>query len=84
MAEFSKQYIQKFEHEDGGWDFDIEEVAATLEPEHYTPIICEGLGFVAIGKTGNGDIILAYRNWSTDEIYWKTFDEVLKMEENEL
>lgn len=83
MAEFSKQYIQNFESEIGGWDFDIEEIAKGLEPEFYTPVICEGLGFVAVGKDINGRIILAYRNEKTDIIYWKSLEESIK-EKNEI
>lgn len=78
MAEFSKQYIQNFESELGKWDFDIEEIANGLEPEFYTPIICEGLGFVAIGKDIKGGVILAYRNETTDLIYWKSLEETIK------
>jgi hypothetical protein len=78
MAEFSKQYVQNFESEIGGWDFDIEEIAKDLEPEHYTPYICEGFGFVAIGKDENHKIILGFRN-SQDEIDWKTIEETIKI-----
>ena len=81
MAEFSKQWTELNDPE-LPWDFDIEEIASTLEKEHYTPIICEGLGFVAIGKDESGKIMLAYRNWTTDEIYWKTLEYVIKTEEN--
>ena len=80
MAEFSKQWVEYFESEIGGWDFDIEEVAKEIKPSFYEHYICEGFGFIAIGKSENNDIILAYRNWTTDEIHWKSLDEILKTE----
>lgn len=79
MAEFSKQYCEKHDTE-FPHDFDILEIAETLENEFYTPIICEGFGFLAIGKTENGEIILAYRPESgnvEDEIIWKSYNEVI-------
>ncbi len=52
MAEFSKQYCEA--HPDMGLgdkgDFDILEVWNKLIPGHYLPYICEGYGFIAIGK----------------------------------
>lgn len=79
MAEFSKQYIETPNSEFDIWDFDILEIAETLEPEHYTPIICEGFGFIAIGKNEKGEIILAYpKGFDPDsEIEWKSYNEVI-------
>ena len=78
MSEFSKQYCNLHLQEFPG-DFDIEEIANSLEPQYYTPVICEGFGFVAIGKSENGEIILAYPLGSTpeSEIEWKPYNEVL-------
>lgn len=77
MAEFSKQYVQNFESEIGGWDFDIEEIASNLEPEHYTPIICEGFGFIAIGKNEKSEIILGFRDEKI--VIWKTLEETIEI-----
>jgi hypothetical protein len=79
MAEFSKQYCEKHDPE-FPHDFDILEIAETLENEFYTPIICEGFGFLAIGKSENGEIILAFRPESgkeEDDIIWKSYNEVI-------
>ena len=81
MAEFSKQYC---EHHDFDFphDFDINEIAEGLERGHYTSIICEGYGFIAIGKDEGGKIILAMPTGeNTDEgsgVEWKLLDEVVK------
>jgi hypothetical protein len=86
MAEFSKQWTEKNDPE-LTWDFDIEEVASNLEPEYYTPIICEGLGFIAIGKDKEGEITLAFPTGKTiigedgqvyDEINWSLYKELNK------
>jgi hypothetical protein len=76
MADFSKQYCELHDPE-MTHDFDILQMANQVLPEHYIPIICEGFGFVAIGKNENGEIILAYRK-PNDEIEWKTYNEVIK------
>lgn len=74
MAEFSKQYCE-FDGRDFSWDFDILEIAKTLEPDHYIPIICEGYGFIAIGKNTSDEIILAFRE--NDNVLWKSYHEVV-------
>jgi hypothetical protein len=77
MAEFSKQYCEKMDG-DLSWDFDILEVADRLENGEYLPYICEGYGFIAIGKADN-EIILAFRvNGEEEDLaVWKTFDDVI-------
>jgi hypothetical protein len=76
MAEFSKQYCEIHDpymtH-----DFDILQMAKQVQPEHYIPIICEGFGFIGIGKNEEGEIILAFRKFN-DEIEWKPYKEVIK------
>ncbi len=74
MADFSKQYCERNDP-DFPWDFDILEVADRLEDGEYLPYICEGYGFIAIGKSDD-EIILAFRK-DADEAVWKTFDEVI-------
>ena len=49
MAEFSKQYCELHDMGSNG-DFDVYEEFGKLEVGNYVPIICEGFGFVAIGK----------------------------------
>ena len=77
MAEFSKQYCEK-KDPNFSWDFDILEVASRLEEGEYLPYICEGYGFIAIGKS-DGEIILAFRahGEEKDSAIWKTYNEVI-------
>jgi hypothetical protein len=75
MAEFSKQYCE-CEDRDFSWDFDILEIAKDLHNEHFVSYICEGYGFIAIGKNEAGEIILAFRE-KEDKIEWKPYHEVV-------
>ena len=79
MADFSKQYCEIHDPE-MTHDFDILQMANQVQPDHYIPIICEGFGFLAIGKNEKGEIILAFRPESgnmEDEIIWKSYNEVI-------
>ena len=49
MADFSKQYTEINNSEIPG-DFDIIDEFNKLEDDHYISMICEGFGFIAIGK----------------------------------
>lgn len=74
MAEFSKQWCEKFDPK-RIWDFDIEEIANNnLQPEQYVPMICEGYGFIAIGKDEYNGIHLAFKDSKTDNINWVEYD----------
>ena len=76
MAEFCKQWAEINDPE-GGWDFDIEEVSNQLDPNHYVPMICEGFGFIAIGRDENYNVLLAIPTgeFETDED-GQTFDQI--------
>lgn len=86
MAEFSKQWAEKNDPE-MPWDFDILEIADELEPNHYSSYICEGYGFIAIAKDGNGDIMLGiptgesnideYNNPSS-QVVWQAYEDIIK------
>jgi hypothetical protein len=86
MAEFCKQWVEINDPE-FGWDFDIEEISNQLEPNHYIPIICEGFGFIAIGKDNENKITLAIPTgeFETDEdgqtfdqVTWHTYEDIIK------
>jgi hypothetical protein len=86
MAEFSKQWAEKYDPE-FGWDFDIEEVSNQLDPNHYVPMICEGFGFIAIGRDENYKVLLAMPTGETetdengqisDTVTWHTYEDIVK------
>jgi len=77
MAEFSKQYCQLNDMGFDG-DFDVYEEWSKLKPGYSVAYICEGFGFVAIGKKESGDDIIVYMNdWDNPEkSKWVDFDEM--------
>lgn len=86
MADFSKQWCDKNDPQMPS-NFDIEEIANTLEPNHYTPIICEGFGFIAIGKDIDSNIMLAMptghfeedeNGQIYDDIVWEPYNNIIK------
>ena len=83
MAEFSKQWCETYDPNGIRPDFDILEVAQTLEPDHYATYICEGYGFIAIAKDEHGNILLGMPtgdpiNEEGTPVMWKNFDEIVK------
>jgi hypothetical protein len=86
MAEFCKQWAEKYDPE-FGWDFDIEEVSNQLDPNHYVPMICEGFGFIAIGRDENYNVLLAIPTGETetdengqisDIVTWQAYEDIVK------
>lgn len=64
MADYSKEYC---DNHDKGFphDFSILEEFESIPEGHYRPIICEGYGFIAIGKI-EGKATLFYRDLEND------------------
>lgn len=84
MAEFSKQWCE-LNDPDMPWDFDIVEVANNLKQNFYKPYICEGFGFSAIGKFGDG-IRVYMINWDAEsdeqQGEWIKLEELLNNNHN--
>jgi hypothetical protein len=80
MAEFSKQWIEKNKLNITP-DFNILEIVEQLNEQEFTSIICEGFGFIAVGKK-DGEIVLGFPDGpSTDSgtpIKWQKYREVIK------
>jgi len=76
MADFSKQWCEKNDP-DMPHDFDILEEANNLKPNHYLPLICEGYGFVAIGKGNHGEIFLAFKD-DQENVKWEDYNNIIK------
>jgi hypothetical protein len=75
MADFSKQYNNRYMgHPEG--DFDIDEEAKKLEKGTYVSLICEGYGFVAIGKTEKDEIKFALPIGNMNEVTWVNFEQL--------
>jgi hypothetical protein len=81
MAEFSKQYKDAFNFD---WhDFDYEEIFEKLEKNQAYPLICEGLGTLAVAKSNEGKMLLAVQSEDeSDMIIWKTLEDAIEMVRN--
>lgn len=77
MADFSKQWCEINDSE-MPYDFDIIEEASKLKPNYSINHICEGFGFIAIGKTEDDEIVLAIPNYDDNTMTWKAYDEIVK------
>lgn len=54
MADFSKQYCERYEPE-MEWDFDIENEFEEMPFSSFKAIICEGFGFFGLHKDVDGN-----------------------------
>lgn len=82
MANFSKQWCELNDNV-MEWDFDILEKADLLQPDTYIPEICEGYGFIAIGRSVDNEIMLAMpvtpvEGDNEEYIQWVSYNEVIK------
>ena len=82
MAEFSKQYQEAFAFD---WnDFDYEEIYNNLEKNQLYPLICEGLGTLAVARGEDDQMLLAIQSDKDPEmVIWKTLPEVVQLVKDE-
>jgi len=78
MAEFSKQYQEAFDFD---WhDFDYEEIFNKLEKNQVYPIICEGLGTLAVARSDEEQMLFAIQSEEEpDMVTWKKLEEVIQL-----
>jgi hypothetical protein len=89
MADFCTPCAKKMWGDDIAPDIDIEAEFKALQPEHYVPCICEGCGLVAILKTAEGTMKVAYMQRGGEAGEWTDlqpdrFDTMLESHYNEL
>jgi hypothetical protein len=82
MADFSKQYREAFNFD---WhDFDYEEIFNNLEKNQLYPLICEGLGTLAVARSDEDQMLLAIQSEGHPEIVrWKPLQEVIELVKKE-
>jgi hypothetical protein len=78
MADFSKQFCERNDMGFPG-DFDILEEFNMLNESTYVSMICEGYGFVAIGKI-EGKCVLALPDYEEDTITWVSYGDIVGAE----
>lgn len=49
-------------------DIDIQKIADGMEPGHYTAVLCEGCGMIAIAKDENSNILIGVLDEKADEV----------------
>ena len=78
MAEFSKQYQDSFSFD---WhDFDYEEIFEKLEKNQVYPIICEGLGTLAVARSDEDQMLFAIQSEEEpDMVIWKKLEDVIQL-----
>ena len=78
MAEFSKQYQEAFGFD---WnDFDYEEIFEKLEKNQVYPIICEGLGTLAVARSEDDQMLFAIQSEEEpDMVIWKKLEDVIQL-----
>ncbi len=78
MAEFSKQYQEAFNFD---WhDFDYEEIFNKLDKNQVYPIICEGLGTLAVARSEEDEMLFAIQSEEEpDMVIWKRLDDVIEL-----
>jgi len=83
MAEFSKQYQEAFDFD---WhDFDYQEIFDKLEKNQAYPIICEGFGTLAVGKSDDGKMLLAIQSEEEpDMVIWKSLEDAIEIVRNNI
>ena len=72
MSDFSKQWCDLNDPE-MPHDWDIEQIASTIDPGNYKAYICEGFGFTAIGKDLSGEIVLYFPSSNLEDGDWKDY-----------
>ena len=81
VADFSKQWCDANDP-DMPYDFDIMEEYHKVKPGSYVPYICEGFGFIAIGKWDDNDetcmLAIPVENAPFGTVVWKAYDQVIK------
>jgi hypothetical protein len=83
MANYSKQWVENNDPSGIEWDFDILEKADLLQVDTYVPEICEGYGFIAIGRSIDNEIMLAVPvpplpDDTEEMIQWVPYNEIIK------
>lgn len=78
MAEFSKQYQDAFSFD---WhDFDYQEIFEKLEKNQVYPIICEGLGTLAVARSDEDQMLFAIQSEEEpDMVIWKKLEDVIQL-----
>jgi len=76
MADFCNKCSTKIAEDTGGAEIDILKLSESLAPDTYIPVLCEGCGMRAVGKTDTGETLIAFSINEIEtgyEVHWISY-----------
>lgn len=81
MADFCNKCSTEIAGDTGEAEIDILKLSESLAPDTYIPVLCEGCGMRAVGKTETGEILIAFNVNEIEtsyEVHWISYAEWAK------
>ena len=81
MADFCNKCSIKIAGGTGNSEIDVLKISESLAPDTYMPVLCEGCGMRAVGKTETGETLIAFKVneiETGDEVNWISYAEWAK------
>ena len=81
MASFCNKCSIEISGDTGNSEIDVLKISESLAPDTYMPVLCEGCGMRAVGKTETGETLIAFKVneiETGDEVHWISYAEWAK------
>ena len=81
MADFCNKCSIEISGDTGNSEIDVLKISESLAPNTYMPVLCEGCGMRAVGKTETGETLIAFKVneiETGDEVNWISYAEWAK------
>ena len=81
MASFCNKCSIEISGDTGNSEIDVLKISESLAPDTYMPVLCEGCGMRAVGKTDTGETLIAFKVneiETGDEVNWISYAEWAK------
>ena len=81
MASFCNKCSIEISGDTGNSEIDVLKISESLAPDTYMPVLCEGCGMRAVGKTETGETLIAFKVneiETGDEVNWISYAEWAK------
>ena len=82
MADFCNKCSIEISGDTGNSEIDVLKISESLAPDTYMPVLCEGCGMRAVGKTETGETLIAFKVneiETGDEVNWISYAEWAKV-----
>ena len=76
MADFCNKCSIEISGDTGNSEIDVLKISESLAPDTYMPVLCEGCGMRAVGKTETGETLIAFKVneiETGDEVNWISY-----------